>query len=78
MPTLVTFPPPKFIAALVPTYKLLVEMLFVEILDAVRRFVLRVFTLREAGTVKGTLVRPEPSPACFPNTVPAEIVEKNP
>ena len=45
---------------------------------AVRRFVLRVFALREAGTVKGTFVRPDPSPTCFPYTVPAEIVEKKP
>ena len=45
---------------------------------AVRRFVLRVFALSEAGTVKGTFVKREPSPTCFPYTVPAEIVEKNP
>ena len=60
----------------------LVEIEFVEILQAVIKFVLTVFALITAGIAKppppGTFVNPDPSPTNLAYTVLAEIVEKNP
>ena len=61
-----------------------VEIEFVEMLQAVTRFVLTVLALINAGIEKDppptavTLVKREPSPANLAKIVPAEIVEKNP
>jgi hypothetical protein len=59
----------------------LVDKEFVETLEAVNKLVLRVVVLKKGGTTEipvGRPVRPEPSPTCFPNIVPAEMVEKKP
>ena len=60
----------------------LVEITDVEILLAVKIPVLRRVVLRKGGIIDtpplAMPVNPDPSPTKRPNTVPAEIVEKNP
>ena len=62
----------------------MVEIEFVEMLQAVMKFVLTVLALISAGIANppppppGTLVNKDPSPTKLPYTVLVEIVVKNP
>ena len=59
----------------------MVEIEFVDILEAVSKLVLRVFVLRKGGTADeppAIPVNPDPSPTNFAEIVPAEIEEKKP
>ena len=60
----------------------MVEIEFVEILEAVSKLVLSVVVLRKGGRADAIVpikpVNPDPSPTNFAEIVPAEIEEKKP